>query len=268
MRHSNYLFDLIAEGEHQQQDFKYKIEDAPKLARSVSAFANTDGGRLLIGVRDDGTIHGVRSEEEIYMMHAAAYRYCTPTPTIQFETLHVPTEPHGGRLRTVVICTVLPSDDRPVFALEGETMTNGQPTHFARAKGETVDIARVKGETVDIARVKGETAQVMKPDTAAFSGRRVAYIRVADENIVASPVHLSIWRQEARLQGETYGDTPEEQALLAALATHPEGLTLNALQKAAHIHPRPLVIAYLARFIRFGLAHIMRHEQQWVFRNE
>ncbi|WP_418631273.1 helix-turn-helix domain-containing protein [Waltera sp.] len=35
--------------------------------RSVSAFANTRGGRLLIGVRDDGHISGVKSEEEIFM---------------------------------------------------------------------------------------------------------------------------------------------------------------------------------------------------------
>ena len=57
-----YLLNLIGEGEHQQQDFKYKVTDAQKLARSVSAFANTDGGRLLIGVRDDGHISGIRSE--------------------------------------------------------------------------------------------------------------------------------------------------------------------------------------------------------------
>ena len=49
-----YLQSLIREGEHQQQDFKYRVSDALKLAKSVSAFANTDGGRLLIGVRDDG----------------------------------------------------------------------------------------------------------------------------------------------------------------------------------------------------------------------
>ena len=49
-----HLLNLISEGEHQQQDFKYRVTDACKLAKSVSAFANTNGGRLLIGVRDDG----------------------------------------------------------------------------------------------------------------------------------------------------------------------------------------------------------------------
>lgn len=214
------LHELISEGEHQQQDFKYKITDAPKLARSVSAFANTDGGRLLIGVRDDGSIHGVRSEEEIFMMHAAACKFCCPVPTIKFETLQVPTEPHGGRIRTVVICTVMPSTQRPVFALEEE--------------------------------------------------KKTAYIRVADENIVASPVHLAIWRQETRLRGEAYGDTPEEHALLAALNEHTKGLPLNALLRSASVAsayplPRPLTITLLARFVRFGLARVLRREQQWLF---
>ena len=64
------LLKLIEQGEHEQQDFKYKVMDAAKLAKSVSAFANTNGGRLLIGVRDDGKVHGVTSEEEIFMMQA------------------------------------------------------------------------------------------------------------------------------------------------------------------------------------------------------
>lgn len=65
MTDEQYLRKLIEEGEYDQQDFKYKIQEAAKLARSVSAFANTRGGRLLIGVRDDGHISGVKSEEEI-----------------------------------------------------------------------------------------------------------------------------------------------------------------------------------------------------------
>ena len=41
---------LIEQGEHQQLDFKFEVSDSKKIARTLSAFANTDGGRLLIGV--------------------------------------------------------------------------------------------------------------------------------------------------------------------------------------------------------------------------
>ena len=97
MSDRQYLAALISQGEHQQQDFKYKVEDARKLARSVSAFSNTDGGRLLIGVRDDGHMSGVRSEEEIFMMHQAALKYCRPAASIKFDTYQVaPTLPAYG----------------------------------------------------------------------------------------------------------------------------------------------------------------------------
>ena len=67
---ADYIHARIAEGEHQQQDFKFEISDARKIAKSLSAFSNTDGGRLLVGVKDNGKIAGVRSEEEIYMIEA------------------------------------------------------------------------------------------------------------------------------------------------------------------------------------------------------
>lgn len=75
---ANYIQQLITEGEHVHQDFKFAISDARKIAKSLSAFANTGGGRLLIGVKDNGKIAGIRSEEELYMIEAAATMYCKP----------------------------------------------------------------------------------------------------------------------------------------------------------------------------------------------
>jgi len=69
---------LIAEGEHQQLDFKFEISDAARLARSLVAFANTDGGKLLIGVKDNGVIRGVQTDEEKYMVENSAQQYCKP----------------------------------------------------------------------------------------------------------------------------------------------------------------------------------------------
>jgi predicted HTH transcriptional regulator len=200
-----YLQSLIREGEHQQQDFKYRVSDAMKLAKSVSAFANTDGGRLLIGVRDDGHMSGVRDEEEIYMMHQAAYRYCRPQASIKFDTYHV----EG---RTVVVATVPPSDRRPICAVTDD-------------------------------------------------GRQRAYIRIADENIVASPVHLAIWRDMQTPQGTmmTYTDTVRK--LIDALGAADDAsavprFTLNQLVRRAAI-PRHKVITLLARLVRF---HIVQCE--------
>ncbi len=75
---SDYILKLIQRGENQQLDFKFEISDSKKIARSLVAFANTDGGKLLVGVKDNGAIAGVRSDEEYHMVEAAAQLYCKP----------------------------------------------------------------------------------------------------------------------------------------------------------------------------------------------
>lgn len=75
---SSYIKKLIAQGENQQLDFKFEISDSKKIARTLAAFSNTDGGKLLVGVKDNGAIAGVRSDEEFYMVEGAAQLYCRP----------------------------------------------------------------------------------------------------------------------------------------------------------------------------------------------
>ncbi len=44
IRGRRYIASLVAEGEHSRQDFKLTIDNAHKIAHSVSAFANAEGG--------------------------------------------------------------------------------------------------------------------------------------------------------------------------------------------------------------------------------
>jgi len=107
------LSKLIQQGEHQTQDFKYCISDSRKIARSLVAFANTDGGRLLIGVKDNGRIAGVRSEEEYYMVESAAKMYSNPP--IDFTTRQ-----HHMEGKTVLEVIVEPSPEKPHFARDDD----------------------------------------------------------------------------------------------------------------------------------------------------
>jgi len=100
------LQEKINQGEHQQQDFKFAINDSKKIARSLAAFANTDGGSLLLGVKDNGRIAGVVSEEEFYMIEAAANMYCKPP--VKFEVFEWKSEG-----KTVLEIIIPPSEDKP-----------------------------------------------------------------------------------------------------------------------------------------------------------
>ncbi|MCS6789639.1 MAG: ATP-binding protein [Bacteroidia bacterium] len=79
------LLARIAAGEGTQLDFKQRIDSARKIARTLSAFANTEGGSLLIGVKDNGRICGIDPEQEYYMIELAASRYMRPMPSFSVQ---------------------------------------------------------------------------------------------------------------------------------------------------------------------------------------
>ena len=208
MTDTDYIYSLIAEGEHQQQDFKFEISDARKIAKALSAFANTDGGRLLVGVKDNGKIAGVRSEEERYMVEAAARLYCTPQVNCEMQAFMV----EG---RCVLVVTIPESSHKPVYA-------------------------------------KDE------------SGRNLAYLRIADENILATPVHLRVWQQSDNPCGELMAFTGREQLLLRLLEEN-ESLSLNKYCRMACISRRAAE-HLLAKLIRYDIVEPVFEGHKFHFR--
>lgn len=189
-----YIQQLVSEGEHCHQDFKFEISDARKIAKSLSAFANTEGGRLLVGVKDNGKIAGIRSEEEIYMIEAAATMYCQPPVAYTTQT-------HLVEGRTVLEVCIEEVTNKPIYALDEEN----------------------------------------KPK---------AYVRIMDENILATPVHLKVWQHANKKRGAFVAFTEKEQRLLNAMKG--KMLTLNQCCKASQLN-RQTVCNLLADFIRFDL---------------
>lgn len=107
------IFQLIAKGESETLDFKKTISSASKIAKTIVAFANRKGGRLLVGVNDNGSISGTRSEDDRYMLDLAASFFCRPE--IRLELI----EWEFGD-KTVIEAVIPEGDQKPYYAKDEE----------------------------------------------------------------------------------------------------------------------------------------------------
>lgn len=128
----HHITKLIVEGEHQRLDFKFEIADAHKIARTLVAFANTDGGRLLVGVKDNGTLAGIRSEEEYYMVEAAAKMYCKPVVEFIVKEWNL-------NKKTILEIIIPKSILRPHYAQQ----TDGEWKSYHRVKDQNFIVNRI-----------------------------------------------------------------------------------------------------------------------------
>ena len=102
------LTRIVALGEGLTIEFKNKVPEGERIAKEVIALANTRGGRLLIGVDDDGEIRGVRdSSGEEYALEVALQTYCRPAVVYTLERVPV------TKKRNVILVKIPESQIKP-----------------------------------------------------------------------------------------------------------------------------------------------------------
>jgi ATP-dependent DNA helicase RecG len=102
------LLALIRQGENSGVEFKRDDLRREQLAREVVAFANFQGGRLLIGVEDDGTVSGVQREDlEHWVMDTVFGRTVHPQLLPYYETVRLDDD------KRVAVVTVLSGTAKP-----------------------------------------------------------------------------------------------------------------------------------------------------------
>lgn len=128
------LTQLVSLGEGQHLEFKRKVPRPERIAKEVIAFANTKGGRLLLGVDDDGTVSGVRdAEEEEFALRQALQSHCSEVPAYQLERVAVTPR------RDVIVMSVPESAEKPHFLVDGDRK-NG--IAYLRVKDMSVEASR------------------------------------------------------------------------------------------------------------------------------
>ena len=88
---------LLQEGEGAMLEYKEGLSSS--FARELVAFANTVGGRILLGVRDDGTVKGIADTNELRARIQDIARNCDPPVKILLQPIGEVTVVHGPRER-------------------------------------------------------------------------------------------------------------------------------------------------------------------------
>ncbi|NEM98928.1 AlbA family DNA-binding domain-containing protein [Pontibacter burrus] len=148
---------LIWQGENDQVDFKQRVTQPEKIARTMVSFANTRGGTILIGVKDNGTVTGIDPEEEKHTLQLAADFYCNPPVTLTFEELE-------AERRIVLKVTIAESSTKPHFAKIKEDEWRG----YVRVKDTSVQTSKMVNKVLEHEAPQFESLQLDRHENAAL----------------------------------------------------------------------------------------------------
>jgi len=97
--------EIIGKGENQEVEFKEHPGNYERTSKLICSFANTMGGILLLGVKDNGTIVGVNDNmDKIQQKISASNQSVSPVPLISIETHEI------DNRRVIVIIVQRPAD--------------------------------------------------------------------------------------------------------------------------------------------------------------
>ena len=122
---------LLQEGEGSMLEYKESFSSS--LARELVAFANSAGGKIILGVRDDGTVAGMRDSNDLRAKIQDLARNCDPP-------VKVLVEPVGK----VLVVHVRESESKPVQCREGFFWRQGAGTQKL-SRDEIRDFFRSEG---------------------------------------------------------------------------------------------------------------------------
>jgi predicted HTH transcriptional regulator len=209
----HFLKQLIADGENLHLDFKYCVSDSRKIARTLSAFANSDGGKILIGVRDNGSIAGIKSDEEIYMVDTAANLFCRPE-------INYSIKQHTTGGKTILEVDVLKGNKRP-YQVKDE---NGRWLSYFRNNDQNLLANRVllqvwrkeekgRGVLVKFGKAENSLMDYLKGNGSVTLSKFRKIARISSykaEAILANLIIFRVINMKASEKGFTYELNPAE----------------------------------------------------------
>lgn len=155
------LQKLALRGEGSHLEFKKKANFPEKIVKELVAFANTMGGRLLLGVDDNGTVSGTRDiEGEVFVLEKAINQLIEPQLTYTVEVLKI------NEKKGVAVFSISEGLKKP-YSVREQSNT-AQRTTFVRCGDESLkaskemrQILRRRNSERDERFVYGDKEQVL-----------------------------------------------------------------------------------------------------------
>lgn len=182
------LQELLARPESVTLEFKREAESPIPIAKILSAFANTSGGWLVLGIADDKSLRGIASEKDtMQVLEAASDHLIEPPLLVRFKAI-------VEHERTILLVRVDESPEKP---------------HKARNnRGDWVTYVRTKDKSVPAGSAAGKWLRQEQPAdydlVQSYPVRRLLEYLQKNERITARQfaqlVNMSEYRASKLLQ--------------------------------------------------------------------
>lgn len=141
------LFSSLKESQY--FDRKSARKDDREIAKHISAFANASGGKLVIGIEDDGGVTGFKRDgaRDIENFERAALTTCVPSPIVYKE--RVPTVNSSGEDDLVLVLNIEASTSHTVARLsDGEVFLRQNDKSVKLNREQVLALEHDKGQRV------------------------------------------------------------------------------------------------------------------------
>ncbi|PSQ76861.1 MAG: ATP-binding protein [Bacteroidetes bacterium QH_6_63_17] len=128
------LEQLVELGEGISLEFKRRVPQPQRIAKEIVALTNTNGGRIVLGVDDDGTIKGIdHASEEEFLLRQAVNAHCRPV--VEYQTERVVVEPRCD----VLVVTIEESENKPHRMVADEEAAGEAGAAYVRVEAKSIE---------------------------------------------------------------------------------------------------------------------------------